>query len=305
MRPLLQGDVFYLKMIMKHFIEKLVLYCLLTGSSCAFVQAQPLIRMKGQSLREYFVSAAPGKPIIMAHRMSPAAGFAENSLVTLQYNMKHYPGAIQEIDVHITKDGKAVLSHDDSIGRTTTGKGMIKDLTLNELLKYNLKDIDGNVLPKEHIPLLSQALKIIRGKGTVMLDMKPGTDYRIMMNIVKDYGMLDDVVVICYTLDDARTMHKNYPSLMLAVGFNSLRGIDNVEHSGLPFDHLVALVPKEVQTQDYYDRIRKMGVPISFSAQNKTDLLPDAPEEYRKMSDRGISILCTDSIQKAFKAFEK
>lgn len=290
---------------MKHTIEKVVLTCLLAVAAGSAVQAQPLSRKKNQSLKEYFSAAAPGRPVIMAHRMSPSTGFAENSLVTLRYNMLHFPNAIQEIDVHITKDGKAVLSHDDSIDRTTTGKGMIKDLTWNQLKCYHLKDIDGKVLSKERIPLLAEALKLIKGKGVAMLDMKPGTDYHIMMNIVKRFGMMDDVVVICYSLDDARTMHRQYPTLMLAVGFNSLQGIENVRHSGLPFDKLVALVPKEIQTQDYYDRIRKMGVPISFSAQNNTDLLPDAPEVYRKMSNRGISILCTDSVAKAFKAFKK
>lgn len=305
MRLRLAGDASSLTSNMKQFFEKLALACLLAGCYCTSAEAQPLTRQKGQSLRDYFMSACPGKPVIMAHRMSPAAGFAENSLVTLRYNMQHFPNAIQEIDVHITKDGKAVLSHDDTIDRATTGKGVIKNMTLEQLLQYNLKDIDGRVLGNEHIPLLADALKLIRGKGVAMLDMKPGTDYRIMMNIVKDYGMIGDVVVICYTLDDARTMHQQYPSLMLAVGFNSLEGIDKVEHSGLPFEKLVALVPKEVQSQTYYDKIRRLGVPISFSAQDKTDLLPDAPSAYREMSNRGISILCTDSIAKAFKAFER
>lgn len=237
--------------------------------------------------------------------MAPGKGFAENSLVTLRYNMKHFPCSIQEIDVHITKDGKAVLSHDDSIDRTTTGKGLIKDMTLKELMQYRLKDIDGNILAKEHIPLLSSALSVIRNRGVAMLDMKPGTDYRIMMDIVKKYGMMNDVVVICYSLEDAGKLHDSYPSLMLAVGFNSFQDIEKIKASGLPAGQLVALVPKTIQTQYYYDEIRRMKVPISFSAQNKTDLLPNADEVYRKISDRGISILCTDSIARAFHAFRK
>lgn len=42
-----------------------------------------------------------------------------------------------EFDLHFTKDGELVLMHDDTIDRTSDGKGKVCDLTLAELRTYN------------------------------------------------------------------------------------------------------------------------------------------------------------------------
>lgn len=284
-------------------ITKSILIAALTFCGGMHTLAQPLCRQSGQTLRSFFMSAQRGRPIIMAHRMAPSAGFAENSLTTLRHNIECFPCAIQEIDVRITKDGKAVLSHDDSIDRTTNGKGLIKDYTFKQLQKFNLRDINGENLPNEHIPLLSEALKLMKDRCVVMLDMKPGTDHNIIMNVVKEYNMMEDVIVICYSLDDAKIIHEQNPSLMLAVGFNSIDGIKKIQLSGLPPSQLVALVPKDIKDDSYYGIITNMGVPISFSAQNNTDIQPDAKDIYKQINSKGISIICTDSISNVHNAF--
>lgn len=38
-----------------------------------------------------------------------------------------------ELDVHLTKDGEVVVIHDETLDRTTSGTGWIKDLTLAEI----------------------------------------------------------------------------------------------------------------------------------------------------------------------------
>ena len=44
-----------------------------------------------------------------------------------------------EIDVRRTKDGHLVVIHDRSVQRTTNGKGLVAELTLEELQKLRLK----------------------------------------------------------------------------------------------------------------------------------------------------------------------
>lgn len=279
----------------------LVLLFVCLGIACRGVQAQNYMGNVKELIRLY---SSLHKPIVMAHRMSPLMkGYAENSMETLEYNMKHYPDAIQEIDVRITADGKAVLLHDETLDRTTTGKGRPDAYTYRELNRLELKDACGNVLKGQRIPLLKDVLLKAKGKVAVMLDMKPGTDPDIMMDIVKQTGMLHEVVVICYSVNDGVNMHRKYPELLIALGFNSRGDILKIKKSGIPTDRLIALVPKVVQEQSYYDCINEMKVPISFSAQGRMDLMPDAVGEYRKIYDSGISILCTDSIAKAYAAF--
>ena len=58
-----------------------------------------------------------------------------------------------EIDVQLTKDGKAVLMHDSTIDRTTIGKGRVGDWTLDSLKNLFLKDGLG-IATSHRIPTL-------------------------------------------------------------------------------------------------------------------------------------------------------
>lgn len=42
-----------------------------------------------------------------------------------------------EVDIHMTKDNKLVIIHDEKLDRTTTGTGYIKDHTLEELMQLD------------------------------------------------------------------------------------------------------------------------------------------------------------------------
>lgn len=292
-------------MITYRFLNKLIILSVLFLSVVlpCYSQSQTECGPQRESLPAYFSKHRSSHPIMMAHRMSPTEGFAENSLVTLKYNMERYPCSIQEIDVRITQDGIAILLHDDTIDRTTDGKGSIGKITFAGLQEINLKDSKGNILSGEHIPLLEDALNIIKGKGTAMLDMKPGTDPEIMMDIVKKTNTFNDIIVICYSIDDAKKLNREYPELMLALGFNSREGIEKNKKSGLPYRNLIALVPGVIQDQSFYDSIRAMDIPISFGAQSKVDKKDNAMEIYKNLYKAGITILCTDSIANAYKAF--
>lgn len=243
------------------------------------------------------------KPLIMAHRMAPLKkGYAENSIETLIYNITHFPDAIQEIDVQTTADDEVVLLHDNTLERTSTGKGLINTYSYADLKKENLKDGCGNILWGQKIPLLKDALKVAKGKISIMLDVKPNTNINVVMDIVKQAKMFNDVCIICYSVEDGIKMNKEYPGLMIALGFNSYDDIKRIKKSGIPYNRLIALVPKIIQEKSFYDEIKKMRVPISFSAQACMDVMSDAPIHYRNISKEGITILCTDSILNVYKA---
>jgi len=70
-----------------------------------------------------------------------------------------------EIDVRCTADGVLVVLHDETVNRTTDGKGRVDRLCLRDLEKLNA----GN---GEHIPTLEEVLKIAAGKTGLMLELK-------------------------------------------------------------------------------------------------------------------------------------
>ncbi len=78
-----------------------------------------------------------------------------------------------ETDVHLSKDNRLVLIHDEKINRTSNGKGYVKDFTYNEFCKFNFnyrfKNIDAR------IPLLEELLDYCSDKD-VILNLEIKTD---------------------------------------------------------------------------------------------------------------------------------
>lgn len=72
---------------------------------------------------------------IIAHR-GYSAFYPENTLLAFQAASR-FPIEGIELDVHLTKDGEVVIIHDESIDRTSNGKGWVKDQTLTELRQYD------------------------------------------------------------------------------------------------------------------------------------------------------------------------
>ena len=72
---------------------------------------------------------------IWAHR--GASGFApENTLPSFKIAKELDVDGI-ELDVQMTKDGELVVIHDETINRTSDGKGYVKDFTLEELRSFH------------------------------------------------------------------------------------------------------------------------------------------------------------------------
>ena len=124
---------------------------------------------------------------------------------------RHYPensrGAIQgcidcgadivELDVARTKDGRFILNHDNSLDRTTTGKGKVSDHTLAEIKGYRLRDSSGGkqAEPTDYEVLtLEEALELTRGKILMNIDHFDSYPEEIL-DVVERCGMTREVLV--------------------------------------------------------------------------------------------------------------
>ena len=76
------------------------------------------------------------KNLFCAHR-GVSALMPENSLPAFAAALALGADEI-EFDVRLTKDGKMVVSHDDSLHRISNGTGLVADHTLDELRKLNI-----------------------------------------------------------------------------------------------------------------------------------------------------------------------
>jgi glycerophosphoryl diester phosphodiesterase len=97
------------------------------------------------------------KPIVLGHR--GAAGVApENTLVAFERGLE-LGAQVIESDVHLTRDGVPVLIHDESVDRTTDGRGPVAERSLAELHEL---DAGVHFTPDEgaSYPFRNQGLRI-------------------------------------------------------------------------------------------------------------------------------------------------
>ena len=61
-----------------------------------------------------------------------------------------------EMDVQLSKDGEVVVIHDETLDRTTTGTGFVKDYTLAELKQFDAGKIKGGKYGFQEIPTFDE-----------------------------------------------------------------------------------------------------------------------------------------------------
>ena len=92
-----------------------------------------------------------------------------------------------EFDVRETKDGKLIIMHDNTLDRTTTGSGLLKNFNYYEIKEYRTNN------HSEEIPLLGEALNFLKGKTQFIIELK---DNNIKERILKIIIQIAEYVII-------------------------------------------------------------------------------------------------------------
>ena len=117
---------------------------------------------------------------IFAHR-GAAAYAPENTLSSFELALEQGADGI-ELDVHLSKDGRLVIMHDERVDRTTNAKGYIKDYTLEELKSF---DASNGMAGFENakIPTLEEVYGLFKGNEK-LINLEIKTDIVVYPGIV-------------------------------------------------------------------------------------------------------------------------
>ena len=116
--------------------------------------------------------------IIIGHR--GASGYKpENTLQSFEAAINMGVDMI-ELDVHRLKTGQVIVFHDDSLERTTDGKGKISQLSHDDIQSVDA----GN---GQTIPLLSDVLDLIAGKVAINIELKGPDTAEPVAEIINRY----------------------------------------------------------------------------------------------------------------------
>src|SRR3954462_964503 len=106
--------------------------------------------------------ASKHKFIVAAHRGNHVI-YPENTIAAYQEAIKNEADYV-EIDLRTTKDGELISMHDATVSRMTNGKGLVADLTLNELEQLEVKSKDTTSKVIYRIPTFKQILQLCKHK---------------------------------------------------------------------------------------------------------------------------------------------
>ncbi len=104
------------------------------------------------------------KNLYYAHRGLHNEERAENSMSA--FKAAALGGFGIELDIRLSKDGKLVVFHDDTLDRVCGKEGKVIDFTADELATFKLSGTDDG------IPLFSDVLALVDGKVPLLVEIK-------------------------------------------------------------------------------------------------------------------------------------
>jgi len=165
-------------------------------------------------IREY-------RPLSVAHRGHSIA-YPENTLEAYRRAIELGVEAI-ECDVNITRDGTLVMMHDSTLGRTTTGTGLVSASTWNEIQQL---DAGGKFKPEfagVQVPSAEETLLLYKEAGIFSCFEVKGADAdesnRIALGLVDlfiKHDMLDKAFLASYHHECLHQAMAKCPELLIS-----------------------------------------------------------------------------------------
>lgn len=239
----------------------------------------------------------------VAHR-GGAALAPENTLAAFQ-NALPLPIDAIELDVQMTRDGHAIVFHDNTVERLTDGRGNILDLDFVYLRGLNTAaHFRGGWAQAQQIPTLREALDLAKGHVQVYIEIKSsrrGRDYGQYPNIagavvseVRAAEMLDQVLIMSFdwmVLSIVKTLEPTVQTgVLVATDVWNPRADRALERL---FEHAAALGCQWINIDS--DLFREAMVPAAHTHGFKLGLWTVNSERVmRHYADAGVDSLTSD-----------
>ncbi|NOJ71853.1 glycerophosphodiester phosphodiesterase [Paenibacillus alvei] len=155
---------------------------------------------------------------IVAHR-GYAAVHPENTMEAFRRSIQMGADTL-EIDVHHSKDGIPVVIHDDSLDRTTTGTGRIREKTVAEIQQVDAGKKFSPEFAGCSVPLLEEVLELCGGKVGLQLELKEHNteeELQAILHLVNQYEMMERTTFISFYPDNLRILRSLNEDIELAL----------------------------------------------------------------------------------------
>ena len=139
------------------------------------------------------INSLSGRFDIIAHRGASAL-CPENTIASFLLALEAKADII-ELDVHLSRDDEVVVIHDNTVNRTTNGRGKVRDLGLDELKELDAGRWFARAFAGQKIPTLDEILRLPVNSAKINIELKGN---------LKEYPLLPFKVVEVIRKCDAR-----------------------------------------------------------------------------------------------------
>lgn len=249
-----------------------------------------------EALKTYFRWTPERQPLISAHRGGPEKGFPENALETFE-NVLGYAPCLIECDIRPTADGRLVMLHDDTLDRTTTGKGPVIKHTLAQLKTFFLKD-PHNTVTGFRIPTLGETLEWARGKAVMALDVKRDTRFEDVIAAIRKHRAEPYIIFIVYSLEDLKRVHRMAPDLVVSAGATGVKSAEKLLDAGVPYGNITVFAGVSEPDPEVYRMFHKKGIYVCLGTMHNLDnkAKKKGIHVYQHLYKNGADILSTDFV---------
>ena len=183
-----------------------------------------------------------------------------------------------EVDVRVTRDGRLVVIHDETVDRTTNGHGYVNELTLDEIRKLNAGK-------GEKVPTLEEVLEITKGKVELQIELKVPEATGSTLRLIEKENAEGEVIITSFIHDLLRRVHDFNPELRTGALFFNVEG-DICRKALNVYSKAVHVYYRNVDAE-LVRHAHEMGLEIEVWN-------PDEPKEMMRMIKLGVDSIGTN-----------
>lgn len=141
---------------------------------------------------------------IIGHRGAPSVE-PENTLRSFQRALTMGVAAV-ELDVQLTKDGRLAVIHDETVDRTTNGRGPVHDFSLAELQRFDAGK-------GEAVPSLEEVFELVKGRAHLMVELKQPEASRALLRFFQEHEAFEFATAISFWHPAVKALKEQEPRL--------------------------------------------------------------------------------------------
>lgn len=233
-----------------------------------------------------------GNTKIIAHR-GGRGWVPENSIASFSASAERgYYGI--ETDVHVTRDGKLIIIHDDNALRVSGVDIAVEEASFEELRKIRLLDTDGvSVRSDLTLPTLEEYIDICKRSGKkAILELKNKmTEDNVYMiyDAVEALGYNAETEYISFYIDNLHAVRRRSPAQRVQYLVDAERFYDGIVAELAGYKYALDIQHKYA-TAELIDACHKAGIEINVWTVNE-------PADAERLIELGVDYITTDVLE--------